>query len=79
MLDPEGGDEFPVADPDHSLPIDSEHAALADVLEGQMGMLELDNDDDSTDYGREANTIICWDLPEVVDIFCQEYDTDVSY
>ncbi|KAG2066086.1 hypothetical protein BDR04DRAFT_1160725 [Suillus decipiens] len=63
-LDPEGGDEFPIADPDHSPPIDSEHAVLADVLEGQMGMLELDNDDNSTDYRCKANTIIFWDLSE---------------
>ncbi|KAG1724163.1 uncharacterized protein EDB91DRAFT_1087579 [Suillus paluster] len=62
--DPEGGDEFPLTDPDHSPPIDSEQAALADVLEGQVGILELDDDDDSTDYGREANAVICWDLPE---------------
>ncbi|KAG0705805.1 hypothetical protein DFH29DRAFT_980739 [Suillus ampliporus] len=63
--DPEGGDEFPLTDPDHSPPIDSKQAALADVLEGQVGILELDDDDDSTDYGREANAVICWDLPEV--------------
>lgn len=65
--DPEGGDEFAVADPDHSVAIESEQAALADVLEGQMGVLELgdEDDDDSTDYAREANAIIHWDLPEV--------------
>ncbi|KAG2159668.1 uncharacterized protein EDB93DRAFT_1236976 [Suillus bovinus] len=68
--DPEGGDEFPVADPDHPMAINSEQAALADVLEGQMGVLELgdeDDDNDSTDYARGANVIIHWDLPEIFD------------
>ncbi|KAG2056567.1 hypothetical protein BDR06DRAFT_981299 [Suillus hirtellus] len=65
MPDPEGGDEFPVADPDRTTAIESEQAALADILKGQMGMSELDDDDDSTDCGHEANAVICWDLPEV--------------
>ncbi|KAG1863946.1 hypothetical protein C8R48DRAFT_833650 [Suillus tomentosus] len=69
--DSEGGDELPIIDPDHCPQVDSEKAALADVLEGEMGALELD-DDDSTNYGREVNAVICWNLPDnlLVDDFC---------
>lgn len=63
LPDPEV-DEFPVVDPDHAPQVDSEQAALVDVLEDEMGTLELD-EDDSTNYGREANAVIHWDLPEV--------------
>lgn len=61
--DSEGSDELPMVDPDHC-PLDSEQAALADVLEGEMGALELD-DEDSTNYGRDVNAVICWNVPEV--------------
>jgi hypothetical protein len=64
--DLEGGDEFSIADPDHPPPIDSEQTALADVLEGQIGTVEWDDDDDdSTDHMREATAVIHWELPEV--------------
>jgi hypothetical protein len=56
-------DEF-IVDPDHGPQVDSEQAALVDVLEDEMGTLEL-NEDDSTNYGCEANAVIHWDLPEV--------------
>ncbi|KAG1837517.1 hypothetical protein DFJ58DRAFT_718872 [Suillus subalutaceus] len=71
VSDSEGCDELPIVDPDHCPQVDSEQAALADVLEGEMGAIELD-DDDSTNYGRDANAVICWNLPEnlLVDDFC---------
>lgn len=58
--DYEGKDELSI-DPDHSPAINSEQAAVADVLEGQMSALELE-DDDSTAYGHKTNAIICWNL-----------------
>ncbi|KAG2751616.1 hypothetical protein P692DRAFT_20774814 [Suillus brevipes Sb2] len=61
--DSEGSDELPMVDPDHCPQVDSEQAALADVLEGEMGALELD-DDDSTNYGRDVNANL------LVDEFC---------
>lgn len=75
--DSEGGDELPIIDPDHCPQVDSEKAALADVLEGEMGALELD-DDDSTNYGREVNAVICWNLPDVRLSLLLGIDTDMS-
>ncbi|KAG1859382.1 hypothetical protein DFJ58DRAFT_840241 [Suillus subalutaceus] len=63
VSDSEGCDELPIVDPDHCPQVDSEQAALADVLEGEMGAIELD-DDDSTNYGRDANANL------LVDDFC---------
>ncbi|KAG2104753.1 uncharacterized protein F5147DRAFT_775574 [Suillus discolor] len=66
-----GSDELPIVDPDHCPQVDSEQAALANVLEGEMGALELD-DNDSTNYGCKVNAMICWNLPDnlLVDDFC---------
>lgn len=58
------GEDEPPADPDHSPAIHSEQAAVADVLEGQMSVLELE-DDDTTAFGHKTNAIIYWNLPEV--------------
>lgn len=77
VSDSEGCDELPIVDPDHCPQVDSEQAALADVLEGEMGAIELD-DDDSTNYGRDANAVICWNLPEVRLFLLLGVDDDVS-
>lgn len=64
LPDPEAGDEFPVADANHAPQVDFKQATLADVLEGGMDALELD-EDDSTDYGHNVNAVIHWDFSEV--------------
>jgi hypothetical protein len=58
------GDPVPV-DLDELPQVDSEQATLADVLEGEMGALDVGDDNDLTDLGCDANATIVWEVPEV--------------
>ncbi|KAG0701303.1 hypothetical protein DFH29DRAFT_982784 [Suillus ampliporus] len=63
--DPEGElNDVKFAEP-HDLPaVESEHAALADVLEGDLGREEV-GDFDSMDYINDAHAVIMWEAPKV--------------
>ncbi|KAG2115497.1 hypothetical protein DEU56DRAFT_919407 [Suillus clintonianus] len=61
--DPEGElNDAEFAEP-HDLPVvESEHAALADILEGDLGREEVGFD--SMDYVNDAHALIVWEAPE---------------
>ncbi|KAG1851783.1 hypothetical protein C8R48DRAFT_810421 [Suillus tomentosus] len=63
--DPEGElTDVQFAEP-HDLPAaESEHTALADVLEGDLGGEEIE-DFDSMDYVNDTHAVIVWEAPEV--------------
>lgn len=63
--DPEGElTDVQFAEP-HNLPAaESEHTALADVLEGDLGGEEV-GDFDSMDYVNDTHAVIMWEAPEV--------------
>ncbi|KAG2092121.1 uncharacterized protein F5147DRAFT_585987 [Suillus discolor] len=62
-LDLDGEDELVSADLDDPPQMDSEQATLADVLEQEMAMLDVDDTAEANDIGYDIKATIVWELP----------------